>query len=252
MAKYSERDLAAAERIVRGLFNREVNTHDWEDGITIEDIEGDTDQFIDDLELLAEFGLDVPAIRIGEQGELIPIELRHLLEINGVIGIPRGRYLRSTPLRDFLYELRDEMYRAIERSESKIPRSEARATFERLATRFLANRIAGARELRRSTDHKQNRISFLNLFQRKGGGKIAVPGCTFSVSTNTSGLRVLWSGGYVLSPKFFAAPTSPVSSTLQSGTYVFGVDGGAYGGIPQWDITALVTLPGNPSIHLNF
>ncbi|MBT6275326.1 MAG: hypothetical protein HOI95_14465 [Chromatiales bacterium] len=45
-------------------------------------------------------------------------------------------------------------------------------------------------------------------------------------------------------------PTSPVSSALSAGTYVFGVDGGPFAQMHP-DHTVAV-LPGNPSIHLNF
>ena len=54
MAEYSESDLATAQRVVRGLFNRELNIRDLQDGVAIADIEGDTNQFIDNLEFLAE------------------------------------------------------------------------------------------------------------------------------------------------------------------------------------------------------
>ena len=59
------------------------------------------------------------------------------------------------------------------------------------------------------------------------------------------------SGCRVTTGQYFGAPTTPAIGTLQSGTYVFGVDGGAYTSV-QWDKTAICTLPGQPSVHLNF
>ena len=81
---------------------------------------------------------------------------------------------------------------------------------------------------------------------------MSTPGCNFTVSTNSTGLRVFWSGAYRVSPNYFNHPTTPTVSVLQSGTYVFGVDGGAYGNQIQWDLNAVVTLPGNPNVHLNY
>lgn len=78
------------------------------------------------------------------------------------------------------------------------------------------------------------------------------PGCTFSVNAISSGLRVHWSGAYRISGNYFSHPTSPASSVLQSGVYIFGVDGGAYTS-PRWDTCTKVTLPGpHTSIMLNY
>lgn len=248
MADYSQQELAAAQRIIRGLFNGEVSTRDFGEGVAIADIEEDTARFAGDLIFLEEIGADVPAMRLGtERSDLVPVDLQHYLSINNFPAVTTSRSLRRGFFREYWYYWMDDLRDIIGRSEVSLPMKEARSTYDRLAADFLANRIAGARELRGGA-----RASFLSLFQKKKGSRIPVPGCTFSVTTNSAGLRVLWSGGYVISPKFFAAPTSPVSSTLQSGTYVFGVDGGAYGNSPQWDTTGLVTLPGNPSLHLNF
>lgn len=244
---YSQRDLGVAQQVIQGLFNREFNNHDLGEGVTIADIEKDVEHFIKDLRFLKEFRLNVPAIRVGEQGELIPIELSYFLEVNGLANALFGRYWLNRFEWPFM---RDEIYYAISRNENQIPIDKAQSVFENLASRFLASRIAGVREFMQRQNGPEQ-VRFLNIFQKKGSRRIPTPGCTVRVSTNTSGLRVLWSGGYVISPKFFAAPTSPVSSTLQSGTYIFGVDGGAYGSEPQWD-KVLVTLPGNPKIHLDF
>jgi hypothetical protein len=55
-----------------------------------------------------------------------------------------------------------------------------------------------------------------------------------------------------LSPNYFSHPTTPTIGVLQSGTYVFGVDGGAYGNQLQWDLRTVVTLPGSRYAHLNY
>ncbi len=133
-------------------------------------------------------------------------------------------------------------------------REEARETFIRRATDFLARRIAFVRALRdqRGPQTLWLGLSFLRFRQLTRGPQITTPGCTFTVSSNSSGLRVFWSGAYYVKPHYFNHPTSPTSSVLQSGTYIFGVDGGAYGSNIQWDLNAVVSLPGSPFVHLNY
>jgi hypothetical protein len=142
--------------------------------------------------------------------------------------------------------------------------------FREQASSFLATRMAGVRELREEgAERSAPRMATagggfdyeeeekpppvtLKVAQRVGGNNVNTPGCEFEVSTDSCGLRVFWSGAYRESPNFFNRPTSPTSSVLQSGTYMFGVDGGDYGNVIQWDRNAIVALPGLPSVHLNF
>ena len=92
----------------------------------------------------------------------------------------------------------------------------------------------------------------LNLPQFSGGPRIQVPACSFSVHTNSRGLSAYWSGAYYISSNYHGAPTTPAVGPLQAGTYIFGVKGGAYSNAIQWDQQAVCTLPGTPSVHLNF
>lgn len=118
---------------------------------------------------------------------------------------------------------------------------------------LLAIRIASVREFRSNAARPAwHRPSMLTLRQFIRGPQIGTPGCHFTVSTNSSGLRVFWSGAYYVTPNNFNHPTTPTSSVLQSGTFIFGVDGGAYGNSVQWDLNLVVTLPGLPYAHLNF
>jgi hypothetical protein len=253
MANYSENDANVARRIVLGLFNGELGNRDIGENLSVADLEGDTAEFMDDLQILGEINANVPAIRIGEgNGELVPIALRYFLgtDNSSTLRFPLFRNRRYYA-REFWYDWLYSVENMIAENNTILSREEARSTFERLATDFLATRIAGINSL---GDDRNSFVkpSFLNVFQRKKGSKVSTPGCIFSVSSNSPGLRVFWSGGYCISPKYFGSPTSPAISTLQSGTYVFGVDGGAYGSTIQWDTNALISLPGNPNVHLNF
>ena len=123
--------------------------------------------------------------------------------------------------------------------------------FRKGAIRFLATRIAGTRNLSNPPPPEDPSLATLQMRQSVNGPHIGVTGCIFSVSTNTHGLRVFWSGAYYISANYFGHPTSPTTTVLQSGTYVFGVDGGAYGNVVQWDKKAICSLPGKSSVHLN-
>lgn len=123
-----------------------------------------------------------------------------------------------------------------------IHKDDAEFFFKKNATSFLNQRIKGIQ-------NEQN-VS-LNFIKSLRGRQNPI-GCHFIVRTNSSGLRVFWSGAYFISPNYFGAPTSPVTETLQSGRYIFGVDGKQYGSKIQWDTNAIVSLPGNPSVHLNY
>ena len=250
MANFSENDLANAQTIIRNLFNRELQEVNIASNLPIADIETDIDTFITDLEILRDAEADVPAIRIG--GELVPMTLRHFFDINNWNFLfPYPRYYRRSPiLYEWIYELRYLMRDNRENGET-LSHETARSTIERLAAEFLASRIASLTEFEKRGDSGSS-LSFLNVFRRRKGPSISTPGCTFSVTANSPGLRVFWSGAYLISPKYFGSPTSPAISTLQSGTYAFGVDGGAYGNVIQWDQNAVVSLPGTPSVHLNY
>lgn len=253
MPNYTDRDAGEAQRIIQGIFDRELSNRDTNENIPLADIEEDTLSFIEDLEILNEIGANVPAMPLGgENVELVPMALRYYLEANNLSGLPLQHPLaRRHYFRDFWYDWPYYVRDSINENETSLSHEQARTTFQRRAADFLATRIARLNGLAEEMNGPA-RPAFLSVFRRKGGSKISTPGCTFSVSSNSPGLRVFWSGGYCISPKFFGSPTSPASSTLQSGTYVFGVDGGAYGSTIQWDTSALVTLPGNPSVHLNY
>src|SRR3546814_13319664 len=88
--------------------------------------------------------------------------------------------------------------------------------------------MAAMRSFSEASHRPDSRPSFslLRILQRNRGKYIQTPGCNFTVTTNSPGLRVFWSGAYWISPRYFGHPTSPTLSVLQSGTYIFGVAGG--------------------------
>jgi len=258
MADYSDADAREARRIVERLLSSEAETLDVEGALVVSDIESDAAEFVSDLELLENVGLNVPAVRVGGE-ELVPVALSLAAgpgwPFYPMMGTKRSRGWRRHPL--FL-ELTYDYLRSLSEKGDRfngfeaMPREQARATFLTRATDFMATRIAAVRDFGRPQSHRWSGISFLNVMQRLGGPRVSTPGCHFTVSTNSNGLRVFWSGAYLVSPNYFSHPTTPTLGVLQSGTYVFGVDGGAYGNQIQWDLNAVVTLPGIPHAHLNY
>lgn len=245
MVEYSADDEYSARNTVEMLLSDERKAIELDNELSIFDIEKDAAEFRADLDILSIVGADVPALRIGDDGS-VPVSLSSLGLWPSLRS--RGLFWRHRYFRELLYYLREDIGSL---GEVTISREEARSSFLRRATSFLASRIAGIRMFR----HGETGFlppTTLNILQRSGGARITTPGCAFSVSSNSSGLRVFWSGAYYISPNYFGHPTSPTVSVLQSGTYIFGVDGGAYSDIVQWDTSAVCSLPGKPFVHLNY
>jgi len=258
MADYSEAEASDARRIVERLLDSERGTPELEGALVVSDIEADAAEFADELQLFEEVGVDAPAVRFAGE-ELVPVALSLLGGPSWpgypLMGLSSSRGWRGHPFfREWAYlyfrSLAEERGRF--RGFETIPREQARATFLRRATDFLATRIAAVHDLTGRQARRWSGMSFLNVLQRAGGPRVSTPGCHFTVSTNSSGLRVFWSGAYRVSANYFSHPTTPTLGVLQSGNFVFGVDGGAYGNQIQWDLNAVVTLPGSPHAHLNF
>ena len=233
MAEYSREDAEYAANIVERLTKGEPEGLKLEPDVVVSDVESDANAFSDDLSLLQEFNANMPAVHIA--GETVPVSLGFAIGQSTRWPLfPRfARPWRNHPFfYDYMYQflqpiLRDE--RGLDGFTS-MNREEARATFVSRATDFVATRIAAVRGFRnRDSDETGRRPSLLNLRQLLRGPQVATPGCQFTVSSNSNGLRVFWSGAYYVTPNNFNHPTSPTSSVLQSGTYIFGVDGVAYG-----------------------
>lgn len=257
MAEYSREDSAYAEQILGRLIEGEARDLELEPGLAVADLEQDARQFSDEMELLDDFDAPCPAMRI--DGERVPVSLLLAFRANSgwFPGFPPGfgksRYRRMTP--DLYYGM-DEYFRYWSQGNGSdeypvMEREEARGAFARRAIHFLSTRVAAVRNWRNHEGHQPwPGISILSF--RPSLKAAPAPGCNFTVSTNSSGLRVFWSGAYYVSPNNFNSPTTPTSSVLQSGTYIFGIDGGAYGNTIHWDQNLVVSLPGNPYAHLNY
>lgn len=256
MAEYSRQDAEYAANVVRRLLGREADGLELEPDVAVSDVESDAGAFSDELALLEEFNANVPAVRIA--GEKVPVSLN--LALGQSVGwplFPPALRLKRPWRRDpFFYEYAYDYLRSIQDREldglTSLSREEARETFLRRATDFVANRIAAVRVFRDSGGQTWNGVSFLSFRQLLRGRQITTPGCNFTVSSNSGGLRVFWSGAYYVTPNYFSHPTSPTAGVLQSGTYIFGIDGGAYGNNIQWDLNSVISLPGSPHVHLNY
>lgn len=245
-------DVEYARRLIRSFLGDSPEEPVLDGRLAVSDIEEDAVEFAEDMSLIEPMNVNVPAVRL-EDDEKVPVALKTLFGPD----FPRLRPIGSS---SYYYSFVDDyVYRTLREVEDgasgyeTMPAEEARSTFVRRASNFLATRIAAVREFGRSEQATVwPAMSLLTLPRRRGDTEISTPGCNFSVSTNSTGLRVFWSGAYRVSPKNFSQPTTPVSSVLQSGIYIFGVDSGAYGNQIRWDHNAVVHLPGQPHVHLNF
>jgi hypothetical protein len=259
MAEYSREDARNATRIVESLLSGEAEGLSLEQDLAVSDLESDANVFSGELALLEDYDIDFPAARIGDRK--VPVSLRLIVgQSDGLFPFNRGgtkqdRYWRRHP---YFYEemyhfLRSRLRDGRPNEFTTMSREEARTTFVERASDFLATRIVSVRGFRDNLSQRDwNSPSMLTFRQMLGGAPVVTPGCHFTVSTNSSGLRVFWSGAYFVTPNNFSSPTTPTSSVLQSGTYIFGVDGGAYGNTIQWDLNLVVSLPGIPNAHLNY
>ena len=256
MPDYSEEDSQYARRIVESLLDDEGDSVELEGTLVISDLEADASEFSADLKFLKRIDADVPAIRVADN-ELVPIAL-HIVD-GANMHFPSFSSLVLGRIHPAFEKLARDYFRLLYKRKGRygdiesMPREKARSTFLTRATEFLATRRAAVRKPESDQPSKSSPPkSILKVLQRVRGPRVPTPGCNFTVSSDTSGLRVLWSGAYRISPNYFGHPTTPTMSVLQSGIYVFGVDGGAYGNVIQWDKNAVVSLPGKSSTHLQY
>ena len=229
MAEYDEEDLGVATDYAEFIAGERRHIRTWP--IPLDDVVEAFDGLDDDVRIVEEGRLPGLPVIYGIHDDDIPVTIA----ISEILPDRGGLSLDSPRYRSWFFE-------RIARFRSDfLDVRVARETMRHLAARFIASRIAGIREI---GEHSTTAVR-LQL-----NGQVT-PGCHFSVRTNSPGLRVHWSGAYRISRNYFSHPTSPAQSVLQSGVYVFGVDGGAYTSV-QWD-KSKVTLPGpQTSIQLNY
>ncbi|MBO6524232.1 MAG: hypothetical protein JJ971_10435 [Balneolaceae bacterium] len=249
MAEYSEQDYEYAQNVINRIFE-EGSIYQEYDEITLFDIEENSDAFKADILFLERINESCPTIEVN--GNLIPVSLSYFLgwDFNAFISnLSKNRIY----IWDELYFHYLSFFKSISPSINLrfVRRDNAVQLFKEGASKFLATRVNFFRNQNGDNSGGPGNKT-LRIPPTKGRPPKATPGCNFKVITKTSGLRVFWSGAYRLSRNYFGSPTTPISSVLQSGTYIFGVDGGAYGSTIQWDNNAVISLPGKNSIQLNF
>ncbi len=250
MTDPSSNDRDLARQLVDELLDPDIREVESPEGVVLSDLEEDVEDFLSDLRWLRLVQLDVPAVSFG--GSVVPVALS-CLDPSGIrLGESAGTdSLSPGPSSSIGRELEKRLLRSFDASSKAelVPHEKARASFFDRSVEFMATRVAALRSLGATWRAGGD----VRLPERLGGSPASIPGCAFDVMTNSPGLRVFWSGAYRISPRYFAAPTTPASSVLQSGTYVFGVDGGAYGSTIRWDHNAVITLPGpQAAVRLNY
>jgi hypothetical protein len=246
----SDEYVGHARYVAESLLSTERADFDLPFDAAIADVELDANDFAVELDILEVHGADAPVVEL-RPDEFIPVAFSVINRRSFVddMGIGMARLRGTRPFSIWT----DEVLRTLATRQDLPPaiqlvsRDTARAGFVRRVTRFLATRFAAHDAFR--NEHWSHETLLARW--RTDADPVPVPGCEFSVSAKTGGLRVLYSGAYRLVERNFGYPTSPVVATLQSGDYLFGVDGGRYGNDAHWD-RAIVTLPGPPSVHLNY
>src|SRR3546814_677571 len=104
MASYSEDDAAQARRIVEGLLGREREAHDIDENLVISDIEADAHEFSEELDLLDDLDLGVPAFRIGGEGEQVPVTVSLALGGTWPLRFAFAQYANRRLLRHLLLQ----------------------------------------------------------------------------------------------------------------------------------------------------
>lgn len=257
MINYTDDDLKRATNLVEGLQKGEGNERyfrDFEDGLSIADVQLHAQEFYDDLDLLQAANVDFPAVRLGDKN-IIPVALSELIPgTASMIGFPTRVWRDILPISIWRDEIVAEIPRLMRRfgqAATNLPHDDARSAFVSRASEFLAARFAGNR-LMAAGGLSGKPPPQLIMQKFVGGPPSSVSGCLFSVHTKSPSLSAYWSGAYFISSNYHGAPTTPVAAVLQAGTYVFGVNGGGYGSVVQWDLSKVCTLPGTPSVFLQF
>jgi hypothetical protein len=253
------------------------------------DFEYDTEEFLRDVEVVRELGLPFPVLRSQRLDGSVPMSLTSVLSqsrlypqsmdydesewrfFNHIFFDELEEYLlkddtsnrsNAENLRDALRNMRDypfwgrrfrlsrvEMQQAIEKGDH-INSDVAKSQFRSLSIQSLSLRLQGAAYLRRTADSAKQLTRIFRIKDHRKGTEIETLGCRFSVGTSIP-LRVFWSGAYRINWRHFGSSNPTATSYLQAGTYLFAVDGGIYVE-PTPDINAIVQLPGNPFLQLNF
>jgi len=228
---------------------------DLEDGISIADVQVHADQFYDELETLAYLDIEYPGVHI-DSGNPVPVSVTEAL--------PKffsdAFFLRRDLLRYVGFPDRERLSQELQRGMRRfgegvrwLSPTEADDSFIARVTDFLACRLFGKRVLADDEPLRGCPPTATFTMQKFVGGPLTqVNGCHFSVHTKSSQLDAYWSGAYLVTPNYHGRPTSPAIGPLQAGTYIFGVNGGAYGSQVKWDHNKVCTLPGVPSVFLSY
>lgn len=127
--------------------------------------------------------------------------------------------------------------------------SEAIKLVKERATAFLNERMIATKAFEAGVGDFESRRAVKHF----KGSSYPTPVCSVTFHTASPNLRIVRSGAYFITgtPRAVGAPTTPLSSRLSPGTYIFGADQGKYGSAVQWD-TAHYSVPATSTVHLSF
>lgn len=218
--------------------------------IVVSDIQPTMRLFRRDLQLLEPFGHTFATKN--DLGLAVPISFSSLvvdkLELRSLLW-PR----RLTRIRQIiLIERFEEAFSNLEARNQRLIRITLDAAHELVRSElvsFLRFRHESSNHIARN-GLPNNRWEAVSTAITEGGDEISTPGCNFRAETYSSGLTVHWSPAFYIAPNFFGAPSTPVHKILQAGKYTFGVSDREPDVL--WDANAIVTVPDDSSVYLNY
>src|SRR5260370_41747673 len=99
MVEFTHNDAGRAESIVQGLLGEEPSRVELGQRLSVVDVERDSIQFRDELEIVSRIGVGFPALRCGDE-ELVPVSLRLIGRLDRSPGM--YPYFEAYPYTEFL------------------------------------------------------------------------------------------------------------------------------------------------------
>src|SRR3546814_2538739 len=162
---------------------------DWSSDVCSSDLEADAHEFSEELDLLDDLDLGVPAFRIGGEGEQVPVTVSLALGGTWPLRFAFAQYANRRLLRHLLLQELDFDLRGVlsPQDYETISPEQAQHAFIRRATEFLATRIAAMRSLTNASHRPDSKtsFSFLRLLQQTRGKYLHTPACNLLVTTNS-------------------------------------------------------------------
>ena len=211
-------------------------------GLSILDLEFHAPQFHAEIALLELLGLDSPAMPLDDEYH-VPVSLAvvspHLfgppLTVAPLAPLRYRRRYLDRYLSFFgpdLERILDELYERMNLVPLEL--REAQRVFVERASEALSHRVANAQG---ADEDPPDTATMINIPPTAGAAATLVATCRFTVSTNTSGLRVFWSGAYYIRKRAGYRPLRRTGSWQRADGSLVPLDAGVRSPVDAEDIS---------------